>query len=384
MLSDKLLPDQSPDDASALSYASMECNIRSDPKKRKQANKSLCRLYMAIIFCFLFMAAEFVAGWLANSIAVWSDGFHMFSDLIGFLFNIFGLRLTLKAAGRSWTYGYDRVEIIAALFSIFFLWVIIGLLCVKAVGRIKNPPPVDGKVMVITGCLGMLTNIILAAILTIGMDNEDDDDDNPGNFQETKGKQCGSDDICSESDDASTDKEAGNISVETAFIHALGDLIQNIGVVVAGSMIWWDKKYFLLDPICTLFFAVLVLVVTTPIISNAIYLLMEAVPKSVDTKALIRNIRGVKYVTKLKDLHVWDVGFADSALTVKVDVACECQCVPVSRVREQIIKIAEKRHINHCNIEVRVVPTEECGGITSTSQTNGETCTSQTLNKKQL
>jgi len=363
MLGAKLLPEESRDNACGNGYQTIECNIHADPQKKKQAKKSLCRLYLALVVCLFFMSAEFVAGYLSNSVAIFSDAFHMLSDVTGFLFNICGLRLTLRSASSSWTYGYYRVEILAALFSIFLLWIMISIVCFQAAARIRNPPPVDGKFMVIIGCTGMLTNIILTVILMWGVENEDDDDDiSPEKFQKTEGNQSESG---TESDDSPTKKKAVNISVESAGIHALGDFVQNIGVLVAGAMIWWDKRYYLLDPVCTFFFALLVLLLTTPIVYEAVYTLMETVPKSVDSRALIKNIQELKHVKELKDIHIWSVNETDNALTAKVDIACPCECVPVSSVREQITTIAEKNHINHCNIEITVVPIEECVEITS-------------------
>jgi len=375
MLSDKLLPGESRDNACGNSYQTIECNIHTDPKKIKQAKKSLCRLYIALAVCLIFMAAEFFAGYLSNSVAIFSDAFHMLSDVTGFLFNICGLRLTLRAASSSWTYGYYRVEILAALFSIFLLWIMISIVCLQAADRIRNPPPVDGKLMVIIGCSGMLTNIILTFILMWGED-DDDDDVKTENFQETEGKQSESGKLPSDSGESPTNKKSTNISVESAGIHALGDFVQNIGVLVAGAMIWWDKKYYLLDPVCTFFFALLVLLLTTPIVYGAVYTLMETVPKSIDSRALIKSIKDLKYVKELKDIHIWSVNETDNALTAKVDIEGTCNCVPVSKVREQITMIAKKRHINHCNIEITAVPIEECVEITCTKSkesANGQT-----------
>jgi len=359
MLSEKFLPDKSRDGPSGISHKTMECGILNDPKKKKSAKTSLVILYKAITFCFIFMSAEFVAGYISNSVAIYSDAIHMFSDVVGFLFNICGLRLTLKTASSSYTYGYYRVEIFAACLSIFLLWVILAVLCVEAAGRVSNPPPVDGKVMVITACLGMLTNIILAFILTREDGNDDDDDVTPD--QETIATPGGS----GESDESPPKKKAGNISVESALTHAIGDLVQNVGVLVAGSMIWYDKKYFLLDPICTFVFALIVLFGTMPIVYSSIYALMETAPKSVDSILVRDYIKNLKYVKKLNDMHIWSINHDTSVLTAQVEIACTCRCVPVSKVREQITKIAEKRHIHHCNIEITVVPLEERAEITS-------------------
>jgi len=232
MSSEKLLSDESRDDTFGSSSQTMHCNIRNDPKKKKLAKASLRTLYKAIIFSIIFMGVEFFVGYLANSMALYSDAVHMFSDVVGFLFNICGLRLTLKTAGSSYTYGYYPVEIFSACLSIILLWVILAILCIEAVERVKKPPPVDGKLMVITGSLGLLTNIILAFILTREESIEDDDDTNSKNFLETPGE------LSPKSTESPTKEEDRNISVESAFVHAIGDLVQNVGVIIAGSMIW--------------------------------------------------------------------------------------------------------------------------------------------------
>merc|ERR1719397_1306949 len=114
------------------------------------------------------MTMEFVGGWLANSVAIYSDALHMVSNFAGLLINIFGLRLTLKKPSRSWMYGYHRLEIVAAILSIVLLWVMTAILCIEAADRFVNPPKVKGEIMIITSSCGIVTNVILACILIGG------------------------------------------------------------------------------------------------------------------------------------------------------------------------------------------------------------------------
>merc|ERR1719192_140915 len=111
------------------------------------------------------MTIEFVGGWYAKSVAIYSDALHMLSDFVGFLINILGLRLSLRADSSSWMYGYHRLEIVAAIMSIVLLWVMTTILCVEAANRLVNPPNVNGEIMIITSSGGIVTNIILACIL---------------------------------------------------------------------------------------------------------------------------------------------------------------------------------------------------------------------------
>jgi len=373
---------------------SMDCSLLNNPQKDKQTRLALRKLYWVVVICGLFMGAEFAGGYMANSISLYADAFHMLSDLTGFLVNIFGLRLTLKIPSSSWTYGYQRVEIVASIFSIFLLWILTGVLCFEAAQRIQNPPAVDGEVMVITAGCGIISNIVLGCILGCGEHghshfgishvprghhsrvngyeygegrlNEDYADKGSGyNYHDSKGqgipinsnRSCRP--ISSQGGKARLEPpEDSSITIQSALLHALGDLLQNVGALIAGILIWYNDRYLIMDPICTFVFAFLVFVISVPLVHRALYVLMETVPKVVDSTVVIRNIKGLQHVKKLRDIHIWNVGYNETALTAKVNVACDCRCNRSLEVTKKIGKIAMDMGIKHFTIEIEVVPTK--------------------------
>merc|ERR1719285_519103 len=172
-------------------------------------------------------------------------------------------------------------------------------------------------------------------------------------------KWIGSEEICQTPDGSHAHcKENTNITLQSSFVYAIGDMLQNVGVLILGIMIWQNEQYRFVDPICTFVFASFVLFVTVPLVYRGFYVLMDTVPKSVDSKGIMSDISGLKYVKKLKDLHIWNVSYTDTALTAKVEVACGCKCEQSEVVRKQIIQLAEDMDINHCNVDIRVVPTQ--------------------------
>jgi len=374
---------------------SMDCSFLNNPQKDKQTRRALRKLYWVVVICGLFMGAEFAGGYIANSISLYADALHMLSDVIGFLVNIFGLRLKLKIPSISWTYGYHRVEIVASIFSIFLLWLLSGVLCFEAAQRIQNPPAVDGEVMVITAGCGIISNIVLGCILGRGkyghshfgishVPRDDRSHDNGYGYGESRLNQGYTDKGCGYNHHDSKGQgipinsnrsckpissqggkvpldppEDNNITIQSALLHTLGDLLQNIGALIAGILIWYNHRYLIMDPICTFVFAFLVFVISVPLVCRALYVLMETVPKVVDSTVIIRNIKRLQHVEKLRDIHIWNVGYNETALTAKVNVACDCRCNRSLEVTKQIGRIAKDMGIMHCIIEAQVVPTKE-------------------------
>jgi len=374
---------------------SMDCSLVNNPRKDKQTRIALRKLYWVVVICGLFMGAEFAGGYMANSISLYADAFHMLSDLTGFLVNIFGLRLTLKTPSSYWTYGYHRVEIVASIFSIFLLWILAAALCFEAAQRIQSPPAVDAEVMVITASCGIISNFVLGCILgkrghghshfgishvphdyhrydngygysESGLDQGYTDKGCGYNHHDSKGQgiPINSNRPCRPISSQGGKEQLeppvdNNITIQSALLHALGDLLQNVGALIAGILIWYNDRYLIMDPICTFFFAFLVFVISVPLVCRALYVLMETVPKAVDPTLVIRNIKGLQHVKKLRDIHIWNVGYNETAFTAKVNVACDCRCNRSVEVTRQIGRIAKDMGIKHCIIEIEVVPTKE-------------------------
>merc|ERR1719320_1183243 len=103
-----------------------------------------------------------------------------------------------------------------------------------------------------------------------------------------------------------------------------------------------------MDPICTLFFAVLVFTITVPLIYQAFYVLMDTVPKSIDMSELLSTIRQIRNVNSVRDFHVWNVGYSDVALTALLHVSDEergnnCHCAIRSKISMEVREIARSR-----------------------------------------
>ncbi len=137
-------------------------------KIKKNSDAAMRKLVLTSILTFFFIAIQIVGGYLAKSIAIFTDSAHMASDMIGFAISIFSLKMAQKPATKSLTFGYHRSEIIGTLVSVVIIWVLTFWLVVEATDRIINPVEVKGDIMFVVACLGLVFNLIQMKILHSG------------------------------------------------------------------------------------------------------------------------------------------------------------------------------------------------------------------------
>lgn len=109
---------------------------------------------------FIFMIGEVIGGYLSGSLAIITDAAHMLSDVVAFLISALAIYLSNRPSNYQMSFGYHRAEILGALASILLIWGIIIFLFIEAIHRIIHPEPIDGEIMLITACLGLVCNLI--------------------------------------------------------------------------------------------------------------------------------------------------------------------------------------------------------------------------------
>ncbi|KAL4446379.1 hypothetical protein ABPG77_003186 [Micractinium sp. CCAP 211/92] len=145
--------------------------------------------------------------------------------------------------------------------------------------------------------------------------------------------------------------QAANLNMRGAVIHCIGDLVQSIGVCIAGALIWWhqdDPRWALADPICTFLFAGLVLWTTAGISRDIIDVLMERVPRGMDVAGLRRGLEQVPGVAEVTDLHVWSLTPGIPLMAARVRLAKGAPFAPALR---QLEDICAGQGIRHCTIQ---------------------------------
>jgi len=138
-------------------YVHKHAENEQDLQSYKKAMKKLKCVSFVSIF---FIGAQCYGGYLANSIAIFTDSAHLASDMIGFAMSMIALKMSMRPASKELTFGWHRAEIIGTMISVIFLLTLTIWLLKEAIGRVMQPEEVKGTEMMITAIMGLFFNLI--------------------------------------------------------------------------------------------------------------------------------------------------------------------------------------------------------------------------------
>lgn len=240
-------------------------------------NEAPSAIKKAIFITLIFMIVELVGGYIANSLALISDGAHMLTDVGAMLVSLFAFWVARKPSTTQMSFGYHRAEILGALVSGLLIWIISGALVYEAVIRMQAPPEVRGPIVFIVASLGLLANFLSMRVLHASKEE--------------------------------------NLNAKAAYLHVLSDSIGSLGAVIAGAVLWithWRP----IDPIITIAFAALMLFNSWSLVREAVEILMESTPRGVDPTRVRNDLQTLTGVIEAHDLHIWAVSSGRLALSV--------------------------------------------------------------------
>ncbi len=273
------------------------------------------RLILVLILTAAFMVVEFVGGWLANSLALMADAGHMLGDVAALSLSLFALWFARRPATEAKSYGWLRIEILAALANGIALGVIAVTIFVQAWTRFRQPEPVEGPLMLGVASAGLAVNIVAAVALH-----------------------------------AST---AHNLNVRGAYFHVLGDLLGSVGAIVAAILIL-TTGWTTADPLISCIVGVLILFSSWRLVTESVDVLLEAVPPDVDLAAVRTSILRVPGVEAVHDLHVWTLTSGFRAMSGHALVSDPRDHNHVLRLIHQ--RMHEDFGISHVTVQVEYPP----------------------------
>ncbi|HFD11324.1 MAG TPA: cation transporter [Crenotrichaceae bacterium] len=231
---------------------------------------------IAITLNIVYVGVETFYGFLTNSLALIADAGHNFSDVIVLLLAWGAHWLAKRKPTLKRTYGLRRAPVLAALLSAVLLLVVMGAMSWEAVQRIQNPVPVQGKVMMIVAGVGVIINTLTALMLMSGSKHD--------------------------------------LNIRGAFLHMAADALVSLGAVVAGLIILNTGLYWI-DPAISLVIVVVIVLGTIALLRDSLNLALDAVPESIDAKAVNTYLNSVAGVTSVHDFHIWGMSTTQTALT---------------------------------------------------------------------
>jgi cobalt-zinc-cadmium efflux system protein len=251
-----------------------------------EENMAENRLGAALVITFVYMIVEVLGGLYFNSLALLADAGHMLSDAAALGLSWFAIRVGKRSPTDRHTYGFQRTEILAALFNGLALWALSGVIVYESVSRIFNPRSVDGKGMFIIAGMGLLLNLLTAYIL----------------FNHRK----------------------KNLNIRGAFLHVVSDALGSLGARMAALGILLTGSLWA-DPIASVFICLLILYSSLSLVKESLGILMEAVPFRLDIRELESQIMDVEGICCIYDLHVWSLSSEETALSCHVVLSDICR-----------------------------------------------------------
>jgi cobalt-zinc-cadmium efflux system protein len=288
-----------------------------DPTTHRATNRK--RLTITLLLAGGYMFAEIVGGIISNSLALLADAAHMLSDVAALALSLFAVWIAERPASSQRTYGFYRVEILAALLNGAALIAIAVYIFVEAYQRLQHPPPVMGGLMMGVAVGGFFVNLAGLWVLHGG--------------------------------------RSSSLNIRGAWLHVLTDTLGSIGAIVAGALIWALGIRWI-DPAVSAVIGILVIYSAWRLVAESVSVLMENAPRGIDVDQLQRAIADTPGVSNIHDLHVWTITSGLDCLSahiVKEDEPSHDELL--KRLRAMV---RERFGINHITIQIEPADFDEC------------------------
>lgn len=266
---------------------------------------------LAIGLNTLFVAIEFIYGFIAHSTALMADAGHNLSDVLGLVLAWGAAMLARSAPKGRYTYGLRGSSILAALGNGLLLMIACGAIALEAVQRFLEPAPVQGLTVSIVAAIGVAINGFSAWLFMAG--------------------------------------SKGDLNVRGAYLHMAADAALSLGVVISGLVIM-ATRWTWIDPAVSLAIVLVIVLGTWSLLRESVQLSMAAVPPGVDAGAVRDYLSRQPGVKEVHDLHIWAMSTTENALTAHVVMPGG---YPGDRVLDEMVaKLRSDFAIHHCTLQV--------------------------------
>jgi cobalt-zinc-cadmium efflux system protein len=274
-------------------------------------------LAITLLITAAYCLVEIAGGVWTNSLALLSDAGHMFADVAALGISLFAMRLAQRPPTASKTFGYHRIEILAAFVNGLALWLIVGLILHEAYLRCYHPPAVKSPQMIVVAVLGLAVNIASLWLLRRS--------------------------------------QAESLNIRAAFVHVLGDALGSLGAALAG-LVMLTSGWYLADPLVSVGIGLLILYTSWGIVRESVDILMQGTPREMRLKDIEHCLLGVHGVRQVHDLHVWTLTSGMYLLSVHLVVSGDDAARPIIEAAQT--RLRERFGIGHTTVQVD--PEDEC------------------------
>jgi cobalt-zinc-cadmium efflux system protein len=280
----------------------------------------LTRIGWAFVIIFLFVFVEAAGGIVAGSLALLADACHMVSDAAALGMSWLAIHIGRSPADAARSFGYRRLEVLAAFVNGCTLFLIAAWIVFEAVLRLRAPSPVLGGTMMVVAVAGLVANLVAFLVL------------NGGSHE--------------------------NLNLRSAWLHVLGDVLGFVVAIVAAIVIvttGWTP----IDPILSVLVALLILRSAWTIVRASSHILLEGTPANLDADLLASDlIASVPGVADVHHVHIWSLTSEQAHVTLHA----RCADKDANIIAGITARLKEKYGVAHSTIQIDIedCPDEDC------------------------
>jgi len=283
---------------------SKELNPLPHPSHHSTTQK---RLLASALLNLLITCVEIIGGLLSNSLALISDALHNLGDTTAIFIAYIAQIISRKEKNQKKTFGYKRVEILAALLNAVVLVIIVIFLFLEAARRIRNPEPIKGSFMLLVSAIGFGANLLSVFLLK---------------------------------------NHAGHsINIRAAYLHLIGDTLSSVMVIFAAIIIYYTNLYWI-DSVITLLIGLYLLKETWVIIREALDILMQGTPAGLDLRQVKTSLESIEGIDNIHHVHAWNLTDSEIHFECHVDLSDDVRISETEQIRQAIHSIL----LNNFNI----------------------------------
>ena len=277
--------------------------------KHQHGRPPATALRIALCVTSFVLIVEAVGGWLTGSVALLADAGHMLTDAGALAIALLGAWLGSRPADTRKSFGYGRVEVLAALANGLLLGAVSVAIALESWERLSGAREINALPMIAIACIGLGANAVSAYVLW----------------------------------------DAGeSLNVRAAWLHVLGDTLGSIAAIAAGIGIYFFGVTRL-DPIVGLFISGLLVLAAVRLVREASHVLLEGTPPGIDLEAIARRVGQLPGVRSVHDLHVWTVTTGQPMMSAHVDLEPDAD---PETVRESVHRLLHQEYdIGHTTIQ---------------------------------
>jgi len=286
--------------------------------------KQISRLFIiGIVLNLTFVAVEFAAGFLSNSLALISDAGHNLSDVASLALALGAFKLLAVKATEKFTYGYRKASILISLLNAIILLIAVGSIGYESIFRFSSPQPLDSNVVIWVAAVGIIINALSALLF---FRNKDED-----------------------------------LNIKGAYLHLVVDALVSVGVVISGIIISYTQWYWI-DPVISLVIMVIIVISTWNLLRDSLSLSLDAVPKNIKIETVRNAALKLMGIKDIHHIHVWALSTAENALTAHLVLNDSVTQEEISLIKKKLKHELEHLGIQHATLETEVgtCMDEEC------------------------